>query len=144
MGGQPEHMIQNLVTSLLPDPTQVRVHELLEQGTEQALRDAVALVPGNEDAVCSLAEFLVRTGGAEEALALLPRIPETERVRRIAAAARLSLNPVDDFDDQLQSLLERVRGDEAARQEYLDILQTMGPEDPRTAKYRKQLTARLF
>jgi putative thioredoxin len=75
---------------------------------------------------------------------LLPRIPETERVRRIAAAARLSLNPVDDFDDQLQSLLERVRDDEAARQEYLDILQTMGPEDPRTAKYRKQLTARLF
>lgn len=144
MGGQPEHMIQNLVTSLLPDPTQVRVHELLEQGTEQALRDAVALVPGNEDAVCSLAEFLVRAGNAEEALTLLPRIPETERVRRIAAAARLSLNPVDDFDDQLQSLLERVRDDETARQEYLDILQTMGSEDPRTAKYRKQLTARLF
>jgi len=37
-----------------------------------------------------------------------------------------------------------VRDDETVRQEYLDILQTMGPDDPRTAKYRKQLTARLF
>jgi putative thioredoxin len=144
MGAQPEHMIQNLITSLLPDPTQVRVLELLDQGSEESLRDAVALVPGNEDAVCSLAEFLVRTGGAEEALTLLARLPETARVRRIAAAARLSLNPVDDLDAQLTSLLERVKDDEAARQEYLDILQTMGAEDPRTAKYRKQLTARLF
>jgi putative thioredoxin len=54
------------------------------------------------------------------------------------------MNPVDDLDEQLTSLLERVKDDETARQEYLDILQTMGAEDPRTAKYRKQLTARLF
>ncbi len=143
-GAQPEHMIENLVASLLPDPTQVRILDLLQQGTEESLRDAVALAPGNEDAVCSLAEFLVRIGGAEEALGLLTRLPETERVRRIAAGARLSMNPIDNFDEELMSLLERVKDDEVARQEYLDILQTMGNDDPRTAKYRKQLTARLF
>jgi len=129
---------------LLPNPTDLRVRDLLQLGTEESLRDAVALAPGNEDAVCSLAEHLVRTGQAEEALALLARLPETERVRKIAANARLSLNPVDNFDDELNALLDHVKGDDAARQEYLDILESMGPEDPRTAKYRKLLTARLF
>lgn len=144
MGAQPEHVINALVQALLPDPTTQRVAELVARGTEEALRDAVALAPGNEDAVCSLAEFCVRTGKTDEALALLARLPETERARRIAAAARLAENPVDDFDATLTALLDRVKADEDARREFLDILQTMGPEDPRTTKYRKKLTARLF
>ena len=144
MGAKPEHVIEQLVAALLPNPTDLRVRDLLQLGTEESLRDAVALAPGNEDAVCSLAEHLVRTGQAEEALQLLARLPETDRVRRIAANARLSLNPVDNFDDELVALLDRVKADEAARQEFLDILESMGPDDPRTAKYRKMLTARLF
>ena len=144
VGGQPEHVIEKLVAALLPDPTQIRVNELLQQGTEESLRDAVALAPGNEDAVCSLAEHLVRVGRAEEALTLLARLPETDRVRRIAAQARLTMNPVDNYDDELVALLDRVKADETARQEFLDILEAMGPDDPRTARYRKLLTARLF
>lgn len=144
MGAKPEHVIEQLVAALLPNPTDVRVRELLQTGTEESLRDAVALAPGNEDAVCSLAEHLVRTGQAEEALSLLARLAETDRVRKIAANARLSLNPVDNFDDELNALLGRVKSDDAARQEFLDILESMGPEDPRTAKYRKLLTAQLF
>jgi putative thioredoxin len=120
------------------------VLDLLAQGTEESLRDAVALAPGNEDAVCKLAEFLITVGKAEESLVLLTRIPETDRVRNIGARARLALNPVDDFDTQLNDLLERVKTDEDARQEYLDILESMGPDDSRTTKYRKLLTARLF
>ena len=144
MGAKPEHVIEQLVAALLPNPTDVRVRELLQTGTEESLRDAVALAPGNEDAVCSLAEHLVRTGQAEEALSLLARLPETDRVRKIAANARLSMNPVDNFDDELNALLGRVKSDDAARQEFLDILESMGPEDPRTARYRKLLTAQLF
>jgi putative thioredoxin len=37
-----------------------------------------------------------------------------------------------------------VKGDDAARQEYIDILELLGPDDPRTAQFRKALTARLF
>ena len=65
-------------------------------------------------------------------------------MRHIAATARLSLNPVDNYDEELTSLLERVKEDENARQEFLDILEAMGPLDSRTAKFRKLLTARLF
>jgi len=144
MGAKPEHVIEQMVAALLPNPTDLRVRDLLQQGTEESLRDAVALAPGNEDAVCSLAEHLVRSGQTEEALLLLARLPETDRVRRIAANARLSLNPVDNFDDELVALLDRVKADETARQEFLDILESMGPDDPRTTKYRKMLTARLF
>jgi putative thioredoxin len=56
----------------------------------------------------------------------------------------MSMRPADDFDDQLAGLLDSVKADEAARQQFLDILELMGAEDPRTAGWRKKLTARLF
>lgn len=144
VGAKPEHEIQRVVQALMPNPTEQRAMELMAQGTEEALRDAVALMPGNEDTVCSLAEVLVKAGNAEEALTFLARLPETDRVRHIAASARLAMNPVDNFDDELNSLLPRVKADETARQEFLDILETMGPSDPRTAKYRRLLSSHLY
>lgn len=144
MGAQPEHVVAEFVGRLRPSPGEVRIRELLAVGTLDALREAVALAPAREDTVCALAEHLVATGGAEEALALLARLAETETVTRIAAAARLALNPVDDFDDELTVLLSRVRDDESARQAFLDILATMGPADPRTARFRRLLSSTLY
>ena len=143
-GGQSDQYVQQLVQALLPDPTQTRIMELLANGTEEALRDAVALAPGNEDAICTLADLLIRTGKAEEALTFLVRLPETDRVRKLGAMARLAMNPVDNLDVELDALLLRVKDEEVARREYLDILETMGPADPRTGKYRKLLTTKLF
>ena len=37
-----------------------------------------------------------------------------------------------------------MKDDDDARQRFVDLLEVMGPDDPRTAGYRKQLTARLF
>jgi putative thioredoxin len=37
-----------------------------------------------------------------------------------------------------------VKSDDEVRQQFIDILELMGPDDPRTAAYRKQLTARLY
>ena len=92
----------------------------------------------------SLAELLVERGEIEEALALLGRIPESDRTRHVAAMARVQLQPDDDYDATLTELLDRVKTDDEARQQFVDILELMGPHDPRTAQYRKQLTARLF
>jgi putative thioredoxin len=88
--------------------------------------------------------LLVDSERGEEALALLARIPESDRTRPVAARARIGERPDDDFDEKLAALLDRVKEDEAARQEYLDILELMGPTDPRTSDYRRQLTSRLF
>jgi putative thioredoxin len=117
---------------------------LLAAGDEASLRQALELEPANEDVIVALAELLVEQGKSDEALHLLARIPETERTRHVAAAARLAERPVDDYDEQLVALLDRVKDDDEARQQYVDILELMGAHDPRTAQYRKRLTARLF
>ena len=51
---------------------------------------------------------------------------------------------MDEIGEKLDALLERVKGDDDARQEFLDLLEVMGPDDPRTGPYRKRLTQRLF
>jgi putative thioredoxin len=78
------------------------------------------------------------------ALEILKTIPETERVRVAVAAARAAFVPADDYDKVLTDLLERVKSEDEAKQSYLDVLEKMGPNDPRTNDYRKKLTARLF
>ena len=52
--------------------------------------------------------------------------------------------PTDDHDATLTSLLGRVKDDDEARQQFVDLLELMGADDPRTADYRKQLTRQLF
>ena len=48
------------------------------------------------------------------------------------------------IEAKLDELLERVRDDDAARQEFVDLLETMGADNPRTNEYRRALSARLF
>ena len=144
VGALPEHVLQEFVDSLLPTEDEQTVANLLAEGTEGSYRAVLELEPGNEDAVVGLAELLVARGESQEALDLLARVPETDRVRHVAAAARVSFAPTDDYDARLTALLDRVKSDDEARQEFVDILELMGPEDPRTATYRRQLTARLF
>jgi putative thioredoxin len=144
VGAYPEHVVEQFIASLRPSDEERELTGLIAAGDEASLRAALDKEPGNEAAVLALAELLVEKGEPDEALALLARIPESDATRRIAASARLSEKPSDDFDDKLADLLDRVKDDDDARQEFIDMLELMGPDDPRTAGYRKQLTARLF
>jgi putative thioredoxin len=144
LGAHPEATVREFVQRLLPSAEEARVAKLVAAGDEDSLRQALELEPGNEDAVIGLAELLVQQGDGDEALALLSRIPENDRVRRVAAMARVGDEATDDYDAKLTALLDRVRDDDEARQEYVDLLELMGPDDPRTANYRRQLTSRLF
>lgn len=144
MGAQGEHEVRDFVAKLLPTESENQLAALIQSGDEMLLRQALELDPGNEDAIVALAEVLVGRGENEEALALLRRIPETDRTRHVAALARVGIEPDDDHDATLTGLLDRVKTDDEARQQFVDILELMGPHDPRTAEYRKQLTSRLF
>jgi putative thioredoxin len=144
VGAYPEHVIEEFVQGLMPTEEAQAVEALIAAGDEASLRQALEIEPGNEDVIVALGEILVEQGVTDEVLALLARIPESERTRKVAAAARLAARPVDDYDAQLTELLDRVKGDDEARQQYVDILELMGPDDPRTAPYRKKLTARLY
>ena len=144
VGAYPEHMVKEFVDGLLPTEDEQTLAALIAEGNEGSLRAALEIEPGNEDAVVGLAELLVSRGDTDEALALLERIPESERTRRVAALARVGVQPDDDHDATLTDLLTRVKGDDEARQQFVDILELMGPDDPRTAQYRRKLTQTLF
>lgn len=144
VGALPEHEVQAFVDTLGPSSDDLLLDSLIDAGDEASLRQALELDPGNERAIVALAQLLVDAGNPHDALALLERIPETDAVRHVAAAARLSMKPTDDYEAQLEALLDQVKADDEARQQYVDILELMGPHDPRTPAYRKKLTSRLF
>lgn len=147
VGALPEHAVQEFVDSLLGPPSEIDL--LLEAGDEASLRQVLELEPGNEEAIMRLSEQLIDKGEGEEALGLLARIPDTAEVRRLMALARVGAEgdpvvPDDGLTEKLDALLAKVKDDDEARQQFVDLLEVMGPDDPRTADYRKKLTSALF
>ena len=148
VGAVGEQEVREFVGRLLPTEEQSAVAELIAAGDEASLRLALNIEPANEDAIVALADLLVdrgEEGDNDAALALLERIPESDRTRQVAARARLGhVAPDDDHDATLTALLDRVKDDDEARQQFVDVLELMGAHDPRTAKYRRLLSQRLF
>jgi putative thioredoxin len=144
VGAQPEHVVQAFVDALLPTAEETEVERLLRAGDAESLRRVLDLEPDNEQAIVALAELLIEQGDPEAALELLARIPETGETRRVAALARVGGAVTDDVDAKLQALLPKVKADDDARQQFVDLLEVLGADDPRTAQWRKKLTATLY
>ena len=144
VGAQGEAAVVEFVSKFLPSEAETHLNNLFKAGDETSLREVLEIEPGNERAVIALADLLVARNDGEEALALLARIPETPESKRIAALARAGAQPLDEFDAQLDTLLDQVKADDEARQRFVDLLEIMGPDDPRTPIYRRKLTQRLF
>jgi putative thioredoxin len=144
IGAQPEPVIREFVDRLLPSEHENAVAALLAAGDETSLRQVLELDAANEVATLALAELFAGDGRSDEALELLGRLPESAATRRVAALAREGDLGDDEIQQKLDALLDRVKGDDGARQEFIDLLELLGPDDPRTGDYRKRLTARLF
>jgi putative thioredoxin len=151
LGAQPAPRVQEFVSGLQPSESDKALSALLAAGDEASLRQVLELQPDHHDAIVGLAELLAtrrEDGDTDEALALLGRIPETAETRRVAALARTGATDGESSGDEitakLDDLLDQVKADDAARQEYVDLLEVLGSDDPRTADYRKRLTARLY
>jgi putative thioredoxin len=143
IGALPEAQVREWVDQLSPLPSEAE--QLAAAGDEDSLRKALELEPDNATAIIALAELLVERGETDEALGLLARIPESPETRRVAALARTGvIADADGFEQKLDALLPRVKSDEDARQEFVDLLEVMGAADPRTADYRRKLSAALF
>ena len=149
IGAVPEAQITAFVQRLAPAPSEADT--LAAAGDEDSLRRALELEPDHAAATEGLARILIDRGDGADALTLLQRLPETEASRVLAAEARLLEAGVDvsnvgreEMEGKLNELLERVREDDAARQEFVDLLEAMGADDPRTKEYRRALTARLY
>lgn len=146
IGALPEQAVREFVAGLAP--AQSEADRLVEAGDEASLRAALELEPDHPGAVLALARLLVEQGDGERALALLARVPETPEVRRVAALARVggpdAMPPDESIDARLDALLDQVRDDDEARQEFLDLLELLGSDDPRTGPYRKAFASRLY
>lgn len=145
IGAQGEAAVADFVQRLLPSELENEVEALAASGDEASLRAALELDADHEGAVVALAELLVADGRNDEALELLERIPQAGEVRRVAALARTSGGANSkDIEARLDDLLGHVKADPSARQEFVDLLEIMGSDDPRTPVYRRRLTARLY
>lgn len=147
LGAQPEPQVREFVERLAPPATEA--DRLAATGDEDSLRQALELQPDNGAAVTALANLLIDRGDNEEALGLLGRLPETPEIRLLAARARVGDDGAaggepPDVENRLDDLLGRVREDSEARQQYVDLLELLGPDDPRTPRYRRALASRLF
>lgn len=147
IGALPEQSVKKWVENLAPSSTPADL--LAESDDEASLLDALELDPGHIMAIAKLARINIDRGDFEAALELIARVPENEELRHLAAKARLLSNNVDltsdsELEGRLQKLLDSVKDDEDARKEFLDLLATLEPDDPRVTQYRKALTSRLF
>ena len=143
MGAQGEAAVRDFVDKLVPVPELSEVERLVEAGDEASLRAALRIEPEDEAATLALAGLLIDEDRTEEAVELLERIPATPEVRRLLALVRIG-SPDGDVETELAGLLGSVKHDEEARQRFVDLLEVLGPEDPRTAAWRKRLSAALF
>ena len=142
VGAVPEAAVRDFVARLAPPETEA--DRLAALGDEVSLRQALELQHDHPLAVLALAEMLAERDEADEALALLTRVPESADTRRVAALARLGAGEDGDVDSRLQGLLDRVKDDDEARREYVDLLEVLGSDDPRTPRYRRALASRLY
>ena len=144
MGALPEHAVKEFVGKLAPGAAVVDVATLLAQGDEASLREALKMEPTNEEVVLALAVMLLSRNDVTDALEILQRVPQTPKVAMLVERAKAMFVPEDNYATQLDALLPLVKNDEEARKRFLEILETMGPGDPRTATYRRKMTGMLF
>lgn len=111
---------------------------------EAGLVAALESTPDDPALLTALATLLVDEGRTEEAEAILERTPESPETRHLMAIIRTSGQDLDNIEGQLEALLIEVKVDDDARQRFVDLLEVLGPDDPRTHSYRRRLATALF
>ncbi len=145
VGALPESAVREFVERLAPGAS--IVDKLVDAGDEASLRAALELDPTNVDAVVALGDYLRREDRYDEAEALLTPVANVLAAKTVLARLRLQRSGVSldgDLDLTLDHLLEQSASNEASKDQLLEVLDALGPEDPRYVSYRRRLASRLY
>ena len=144
MGAQGEEVVTNFVNGLLPSEQEKIIEALLSEGSEESLTEILTAVPDHNEAIIALAKLYLEQERNEEAISLLNKIPESAESRQLLALARTGDVKSDEIHQRLENLLHKVKEDQEARQEYVDLLDVLGPESLEANSYRRKLASKLF
>lgn len=144
VGAQGEAEVTAFVQRLLPTEAENAIDALLAAGDEASLIKVLQEQPDHPEAITKLAALLIEQDQADTALDLLARIPESPETRHLAALARSGAQEQNEIVGKLDGLLTRVKTDDDARQEFVDLLELLGPDNELTGEYRRKLSSALF
>jgi putative thioredoxin len=154
-GAQPPAVVAGFLDALLPSEADA----LIEAGTEDDLRRALALEPSRADAGVALAQILVARGERDDALAILAEFPGSFAAEGLAARLRLeedeelreAFAALDAGDAQrgLDALIAAIATAEDGRREDLrravvGVLDQLGVEHPVARESRRKLASALY
>ena len=145
VGALPEAQVRAFIEKLAPGAS--KVDHLLDAGDETSLREAVAMDPTNSEAAVALADFLRQEDKLDDAEALLVPFPNVLAAKTVLARIRLQRSGVrldGDLDLTLEHLLEQSATNDALKTQLLEVLDALGPQDPRYVSYRRRLASRLY
>lgn len=144
VGALPEAAVREFVERLAPGASVV--DHLVSAGDEASLRQALEVDAANLDAAVALGELLGKDGRYDEAETVLAPFAGQVAAKTMLARVRLARAGVSlggDLDLTLEHLLEQSGSDEG-RASLLEVLDALGPDDPRYVTYRRRLASRLY
>ena len=145
VGALPEAQVREFIERLAPGAS--KVDQLLDAGDETSLREALAIDPSNADAAVALADFLRQNDQLDEAETLLTPLAHVLAAKTVLARIRLQRSGVrldGELDLTLEHLLEQSATNDALKTQLLEVLDALGPEDPRYVSFRRRLASRLY
>jgi putative thioredoxin len=155
-GAQPPAVVARFLDALLPSEADA----LIEAGTEDDLRRALALEPSRADAGVALAQILVARGERDDALAILAEFPGSFAAEGFAARLRLEEDEelreafaaldAGELQRGLDALIAAIGATaDGARREDLrravvGVLDELGVEHPLARESRRKLASALY
>ncbi len=145
VGALPEAQVREFVERLAPGASVV--DQLVNAGDEASLREALAIDPTNVDAAVALGDYLREENRLDESEAVLEPFANVLAAKTILARLRLQRSGVrldGDLDLTLEHLLEQSATNEQSKEQLLQVLDALGPDDARYVSYRRRLASRLY
>jgi putative thioredoxin len=139
VGALPESEVRKFVEKLAPGAS--KVDQLVDAGDEASLRSALELDAGNAVAAVALADLLRQSDRLDDAEAVLAPFANVLEAKTVLARISLQRSGVD---LTLEHLLQQTATDETAKDHLLEILDALGPSDPRYVSFRRRLASHLY